>query len=299
MKNFCTVSDNNFCDRVWALNHSLKEGSPEYVLHVLAIDDLAYENFSHSFDQRNENIRVHSLENLKKSDQALVSSSENIPSYEAINVCNGDIDKARHMQFIWSLAPYFTWYCMESVECEDIMYIDADIYFFGNWTKIYDNLSDTSIGIVEHRCPYGSMNGKYNVGIVYFKSDFDGYKCLTWWKNCLLFTDNDYYSTHGTCGDQKYLELFEKLFDGVVVMDSFIGHLAPWNYWHHGYTGYGQVVWDDKIQDIMYCHFSNFKPNYDEGTYLMAPRHGLSDTPHSVVKKMYDEYYQILRSFHA
>ena len=45
----------------------------------------------------------------------------------------------------------------------------------------------------------------------------------------------------------------------------------------------------------MYCHFSNFKPNYKEGTYAMAPRHGLEQAPNSFIKKIYDEYFDCLK----
>tara|TARA_R110002012_G_scaffold121344_1_gene270758 strand:+ start:198 stop:734 length:537 start_codon:yes stop_codon:yes gene_type:complete len=174
------------------------------------------------------------------------------------------------------------------------MFIDADIFFFDDWTKLYENLEDVSVGIVEHRCPYGPANGKYNVGIVYFKNDIDGYKCLTWWKNCLLFQDNEFYKTHGMCGDQKYLELFEELFEGVVVLDKYIGHLAPWNYAYHNYEN-KKIVWQGKKQDLMYCHFSNFKPRYDDNDFEMAPRHGIRRPSHPYVERIYGEYFATLR----
>ena len=298
MKNFCTVSDGNFCDRVWALNRSLSNGSKDYKLHVLAIDDDAYLKFSNTENGNNNNIKIYKLQDLIELDPLLAKSRKNKPSYEALNVCGGNIEKAMNIQFIWSLAPYFTWFCMENIDCDSVMYIDADIYFFGDWQEIYKHTSDISVGIVEHRCPYSPMNGKYNVGIVYFKNDFDGYKCLTWWKNCLLFTDNDYSQTHGTCGDQKYLELFETLFDNVASLDPYIGHLAPWNFAYHQYDG-KEILWNSKRQKLIYCHFSNFKPNYEKGTYVAAKRHGITDVKNGFIKDLYDEYYQILRSCYA
>jgi hypothetical protein len=298
LKNFCTVCDGNFCDRVWALNYSLSKNSTDYKLHVLAIDDDAYIKLSNFKNVNNSNIEPYKLEDLINEDPFLAKSRYNKPSHEALNVRGGDIKKAMHMQFIWSLAPYFTWFCMENIDCDSIMYIDADIYFFGNWQDIYKHTSDISVGIVEHRCPYSPMNGKYNVGIVYFKNDFDGYKCLTWWKNCLLFTDNDYNQTHGTCGDQKYLELFETLFNNVASLDPHIGHLAPWNFAYHRYDG-EHILWNSKRQKLTYCHFSNFKPNYKNGTYIAAERHGIKNLEDGFIKQIYDEYYKILRSYHA
>jgi hypothetical protein len=293
-KVFCTVADHNFRHRVWALNQSLLQSSKEYTLYVLALDKEARQAFSEN-NWKNTNINVIDLDHLIAGDRHLLNCSQNSPSYEALNVTGGDVEKATRMQFIWSLSAYFTWYCLDKYEPEDILYIDADIYFFDDWTKVYKNLNDASIGIVEHRCPYSPNNGKYNVGIVYFKNDFEGYKCSTWWKNCLLFSDNEYQKTHGMCGDQKYLELFEKLFDGVEVLDKYFAHLAPWNYAYHGYDGYGSATWEGKVQKIMYCHFSNFKPDYEKNTYLMAPRHGIKNTTNAFISKIYDEYFECLR----
>ena len=294
-KVFCTVADYNFRRRVWALNQSLIKQSDNYILYVLAIDEEAKIEFSKN-SWKNKNIKVIFLNDLISSDKHLLKCSQNQPSYEALNVSGGDMQRATRMQFIWSLSAYFTWYCLENFEIDDILYIDADIYFFNDWTKIYDNTEGTNIGIVEHRCPYSPSNGKYNVGIVYFKNNFDGYRCSTWWKNCMLFPDNEYYATHGMCGDQKYLELFEKLFDGVEVLDKYFAHLAPWNYAYHGFDGHGSAVWQGEYQKIMYCHFSNFKPNYENNTYLMAPRHGFEKTSNTFINKIYDEYFNCLRS---
>ena len=294
MKNFSTVCDSNFCDRVWALNQSLSRWSDDYTLNILCLDQKAKDQFDLKVE-KNKNISTFFIEDLKREDPILNRSSSNEPSYEALNVSEGNYDEAVWLQFLWSLSSYFSWYCLENLGCEDIMFIDADVFFLDDWRKIYQNLENVSVGIVEHRCPYSPANGKYNVGIVYFKNNLDGYKCLTWWKNSLLFPDNKYYKTHGMCGDQKYLELFEKLFDGVEVLDKYFAHLAPWNYAHHGYDGLGSAVWEGQHQKIMYCHFSNFKPNYKDNTYLVAPRHGFEKVSNTFISKMYDEYFECLR----
>ena len=290
MRNFCTVADNDFFNKVSALNYSLSTNScdsQDYSLHLLCLDDEIYEKCNNQ-----ENITCHKLSDLVRSDLLLSKSKNNAPSREALINSNGDIDKAKYIQFIWSLSAYFSWWCLENLEIEDILYIDSDIYFFSNYEKLYDHLEDCSIGIVEHRCPYNPDNGKYNVGIVYFKNDLDGYKCSSWWKNCLLFTNHQYYQTHGKCGDQKYLELFPQLFNNVSVLDDHIGHLAPWNFSHHRYED-KQIIWNNKKQDLLYCHFSNFK--YDDKGYELAPRHGYQTPPNNFVKKIADIYYNALK----
>ena len=79
------------------------------------------------------------------------------------------------------------------------------------------------------------------------------------------------------------------------VLDKYFGHLAPWNYAYHSYDKDGKIFWDGKLQDLVYCHFSNFKPNYKDNTYIMAPRHGIQDTTNTFIKNIYDIYFDCLR----
>jgi hypothetical protein len=287
MKNFCTLADNNFYDKVAALNDSLYNFSKNYKLHLLCLDDQIYEKCKDK-----DNFVCYRIEDLLEQDPSLRKSKENNPSREAFIVSKGNLEDAKKIQFAWLLAPYFSWWCLENLEVEDILYIDADIYFYSSHETLYEHLNQCSIGIVEHRCSYNPDNGKYNVGIVYFKNDLDGYKCSSWWKNCLLFTNHQYYETHGKCGDQKYLELFPQLFNNVKVLDDNIGHLAPWNFLHHQYSE-NQIVWNGKKQNLLYCHFSNFKHN--QNGYELAPRHGLKTAPNNFIKKIADAYYNALK----
>ena len=292
MRNFCTVADYNFFTKVSALNHSLgTSSSGDYPLHILCLDDKIYEKCS-----KQQNVVCYKLADLIKKDALLSKSRNNPPSREALINSHGDENKAKKIQFTWSLAPYFSWWCLENLNIEDVLYIDADIYFFSNYENLYKHLKDCSVGIVEHRCAYNPDNGKYNVGIVYFKNDFDGYTCCTWWKNCLLLTNHKFYLSHGKCGDQKYLELFPELFKNVKVLDPFIGHLAPWNFSHHQYIN-DKIIWNNKEQDLLYCHFSNFKTDFKNDSYILAQRHGLNHAPNFFIKTISDLYYNTLKRF--
>ena len=46
----------------------------------------------------------------------------------------------------------------------------------------------------------------------------------------------------------------------------------------------------------MYCHFSNFVPNFDNNTYIPAPRHGIIKLDNKLLQKMYDEYYWAIKN---
>ena len=290
MKNFCSIADYNFRNKILALNQSLKRFNKNYILNVLCLDDALRD---YLLNLRDDNIRIFEIDNLLNADEKLLNCKNNNPSKEALINTNGNFDKAKELQFIWALTPYFTWYCLENLQIDDILYIDSDIYFFSPWTQIYESTKTCSIGIVEHRCHYNPSNGKYNVGIVYFKNDLDGYKCLTWWKNWLLTTNHKFYSTHSSCGDQKYLELFEDLFSNVKVLDCDLGHLAPWNYSNHSYIN-DKIVWNDKEQELLYCHFSNFFVDYKNQSFIPAKRHGLVEIKDEYVKKINEQYFKQL-----
>lgn len=290
MKHFCTVADVNFKSRVLALNNSLYKYDANYQLNLLCLDQYIYDIIE------SPNIKKYLLKDLLESDILLIQCKNNDPSREALNNSNGDIGRAKEIQFIWSLAPYFTNYCLvNNPYIDDILYIDSDIYFFDDWQKIYKNTNNINIGLVEHRIKHNHNNGKYNVGIVYFKNNEAGLGASALWRDFLLYPNNRFSISHGDCGDQKYLELLINFFDGVQSFDNYFGHLAPWNLKYHSYTD-NSIYWNNIEQKVMYYHFSNFTPYFDNDTYIPAPRHGITKLDHKLLQKMHDEYYNVLKN---
>lgn len=289
MKYFCTIADKKFISRVNALNNSLKQYNDDYCLLTLCIDD--------DMKFYDKNIIGLNLSSLINKDKSLFESKNNPPSEEALRVANGEYKKAQELQFTWLLSSYFSDYCLNLNLVEnDLLYIDSDIYFFDNWNKIYESITDDiHIGLVEHRMPWTGNSGKYNVGIIYFKKNTIGLSCSNFWKNCLMNSNNKYYREYGGCGDQKYLELFPKLFNGVSSLDNFFGHLAPWNLLYHEYTD-TQIIWNNQYQNIMYYHFSNFY--YDNDKFIPAPRHNIHDVSSvPLLQRLHEEYYKVIKNY--
>lgn len=290
MNHFCSVADSKFSRNIVALNNSLYRGDPDYVLHLLCLDDQIYKEINHP------NIVKYDINVLLSDNEDLRLSQNNKPSREALVNGRGDYELSSRIQFIWSLSSYFTHHCLNGLPINSsIIYVDSDIYFFDNWKKIHSFTDGVSVGLVEHRIPFAHDNGKYNVGILYFKKDDNGLECAKFWKDCLLTQDHPYYAKYGDCGDQKYLELFPRLFSNVQSLDLFFGHLAPWNLPFHQYTD-TSIVWNGKHQNIMYYHFSNFKPNFDNNSYQPAPRHNINHLPDGIIKNLHDQYYIELKN---
>jgi len=91
------------------------------------------------------------------------------------------------------------------------------------------------VTIVEHRFKdnnYGrkleARNGKYCVEFNYFRNNENAKKVLSWWKEkcfewCYDIPEPD------RMGDQKYLNQFTTLFEGVHELQHLGGGVAPWN----------------------------------------------------------------------
>ncbi len=293
MLNLCTVADSTFLLKFLALRESIRQYTKNYRLNLLCLDNEIYNTIiAEDFGD----IKCFKLKTLLEEDEQLAKSQENEPSFEAKNVSRDDLDQAKKIQFIWSLASYFSWYCLKNENLEDIFYIDSDIYFFEDPTALTWISNFGSIGLIENRTQYNSVNGKYNVGIIYFKNDEEGLACLEFWKNCLMNPQNEYAKEYGSCGDQKYLELFPKLYKKTFQIDDYVGHLAPWNLENHKYIP-GKIIYNDKIQDLLFYHFSNFNYNFDFGSYEIAPRHGVYSLENNMfVSLLYETYYMCLEN---
>jgi|ETNvirenome_6_85_1030632.scaffolds.fasta_scaffold01427_5 hypothetical protein len=292
MISICTLADSKFAIKFLALRESIRNHTSEYTINLLCLDDDIFKLINNNCKE----VNCHNIKDLLNSDKELKKSQNNKPSFESLNLCGGNEKGAKKLQFIWSLASYYSWYCLKHCNIDDIVYVDADIYFFEDPTRILDLKDFGSIGLIENRVPYNPVNGLYNVGIVYFKNDKDGQSCAAFWKDCLLHDDNEYASAYGTCGDQKYLELFPKLYNSVFKIDDYLGHLAPWNIHHHQYIA-DKILWNGKLQKLLFYHFSNFKEDLKNKTYIPAPRHGILNLKNNkFVFSLYEQYFKDMES---
>ncbi len=199
-------------------------------------------------------------------------------------------------QHCWCLASYFMNWLQERESFDSLLYVDADIMFYADYELIYEEVGDRSIGIITHRFleERARKTGNYNVGVIYFRGDEPGRTCLKWWRDVVIDDNNDWFCTHGTCGDQKYLELFEVMWDGMVaVIDDHVGHAAPWNC--HVQECDGKTIWWRGIeQPLVFYHFSHF--SYDDKGYR-TNRHGewTPEVDQEWARKLYDEYYKLIQ----
>ena len=211
---FCTLFDSNYLDKGLALYNSLNKVCENFILYVIAFDDLAY-----------------SL--LKKM---------KLMNLEVINIGDVEDDVMRRIkkersrgEYCWTCTPIIIEHVLEKYDEDICTYIDSDLFFYTSPEKLFEEMEEenASVLITPHNyypCLESKIDekykGKYCVQFNTFKNDENGRQVLSWWKNkCLECCTSEV--RKDVFGDQKYLDFFEN-FKGVCSTKSK-GLLAPWN----------------------------------------------------------------------
>ena len=298
MKHLLTLSDKNYVTYGLCLYDSISKHSSDFTLHYLAMD----EETEDTLKRLNlENIKVYSMKDIEDNPQfqELKLNNESRP----IDISDGQSD------FHWALASFFSAHLLNS-GLPHILYIDSDILFYRDVQTVFDAVGDKSIGLITHKHirlhKVASNPGYYNVGIIYFKNDDVGSQCLNFWKDCCVYPDNEYAPVYGVCGDQKYLELFDELFgeENIEVLCHKGGNGAPWNFTMLEFKDNNRVLWTDPEglvlspgesieQDLVFNHFSHFKPDYDDESFNFdrGGEWGPYLPTHPGVKETYIDYF--------
>jgi len=288
MKYFTTLSDKNYKLQGFTLFKSLLDtSSEEFVLYYLCMDDETYNDIL-NINKYHNNIIGIKLSDLESKFEDLQATKSNM----------------RYDEYCWACASWFSNYLIKNYEIDHITYIDTDILFLKDPQIIYDVIGDKSVGIHEHKnLTEKSPYGKYNVGVVYFKSNEIGLKVLDWWSDAVM---NKKYPEFATCGDQKYLEGFVPRFgeENICIFDSGVGHGAPWNWRLFVYEYFnddGTVVWGNIRQPLVFVHFSQFGFNLDTGEIDHVkgkyPDHTLNQQVFNIpeVKQIYIDYFNKIK----
>jgi hypothetical protein len=291
--NFCTVCDSGYLLKGMALYESLVlQFEDKFILHWLCIDDGIFDVLT---KLGLEHVNSVKLSEIEKKDKELCDAKNN-PASEY-----GD----QYSQYCWSLTPYFINYCLYHFVKEDelLIYVDSDIYFFHSPKQIIEAVGEKSIGIHTHR--FGGdyrediNTGWYNVGVVVFRKDRIGWDISSRWKHWLLKTDHEYYKSHGTTGDQKYLELFAKIAgkEHVCVFDvEFpIGHLAAWNSDNLKHPEFGYIEIYGGIQPMVFFHYSHFTYDFIEDKWSDSYHGEWNPAKDPHVKVYFEKYYEAIK----
>ncbi|MCT4621489.1 MAG: hypothetical protein N4A62_19140 [Marinisporobacter sp.] len=179
------------------------------------------------------------------------------------------IKKQRKLnEYCWTLKPVFLQYVfINYTKINRITYLDADLYFFGDPTLIFENQKYCSILLSRHNLYIPNIKleckelerllGKYNSGFISFKRDNNTYNCLKWWKDRCIEWCYDRVE-EGKFGDQVYLDCMPSEFLGICDIETPGVNIGHWNYCKYKFSIQNNKVYIDDFRLIFY-HFSGFR----------------------------------------
>jgi hypothetical protein len=244
VNHYCTYFDRGYLMRGVALWLSLKRHDPSAVLWALCLDDVAAEAVR-GLDE--VNLRALSLVELEAADPELLA-----------------LKSSRwRAEYCFTISPCLPrWMLRQQPGIEVITYLDADMAFFSDPAPLFAELADNNVLIVEHRFPeflrHYEAYGRFNVGVLCFRNNAEGRRCLDWWREQCLAWCHDRIED-GKFADQKYLDQWPRLYSGVVVCQHPGVDLAPWNWMNYPYRFTSDQLLVDGRALIVY-HFALFKP---------------------------------------
>ena len=245
MNHYCTYFDGGFLPQGIALWRSLRHHDPGAMLWALALDDDSARILRALADAT---LRVVTLAELEAADPALATVKPRRPLVE----------------YYFTLSPCWPRHLLQAhPEMERLIYVDADMMFFGDPRPIFDAMGSASILITAHRFPgflkeHYERHGVYNVGVLSWRRDLNGVACLDWWREQCLEWCHDRIEP-GRYADQKYLDEWPRRFADVVECRHPGVNLAPWNWMNHEYTlGAGVPAMDG--QPLTLFHFARLRP---------------------------------------
>ncbi len=208
---FVTLFNSRYLSRGLALYESLKNVMTDFMLYIIAFDDMAY----------------YKLNQLCLDNVELISLSE----FEDADLLKAKSNRTEQ-EYCWTCSSKSILYILDKYHLERCTYIDADIFFFSTPLVLLEEMGQNSVMITGHRysdyCDQAEVSGKYCVQFVTFKNNPQGMQVLQWWVDqclewCFARVENSRF------GDQKYLDQFPVKFQGVHELKNPGGGVAPWN----------------------------------------------------------------------
>ncbi len=264
MMNFTTLFDSYYLDKGIALYDSLEKVTKDFHLYIFCFDDRSFELLK---ARRMEHATILHHSDLERETAKLL-----------------ELKKERSKaEYCWTCTPVTIEYVLNHYPVENCTYIDSDLYFFSDPQVLFDEIDKAGADIVitEHRFSnswkdrrYLKRSGKYCVEFNYFNRSENAQKALTWWKEkCFEWCYHLYEPER--MGDQKYLEKFPGLFEGVHELQHLGGGTAPWNLTQYelvsaggslegnGGGGNGEVLLKEKKSGkefpLVFYHFQNIR----------------------------------------
>lgn len=276
IRHFCTLFDSNYLLKGVAMLRTLKQHCPQAHVHVLCMDERTQTILTALALPYITCIPLASLED------------------EALLVAKRDRSVA---EYCWTLSPCLPWYVLRQNPLIDfITYVDADLLFYSPVQPLFDEISDASVAVIEHRftprLKHLEVKGRFCVEWVSFRRSEEGLACLSRWRDqCIEWC---YYRLEeGRLGDQKYLDEWPQRYAGLHILQHLGAGVAPWNYAQYSISQnvQGQITVND--MPLIFYHFHQFEL-LDNGRYDRLSTFYTSE--HLEPTAIYEAYEKTLKS---
>lgn len=161
--------------------------------------------------------------------------------WQGLDVLNGlhaksIVEKYSGNSLRWACKPLYLEYLLKQ-GYDAVIYGDNDLYFYASADFLFEKLNTSDIiltphfYLVDYEKNQDQLEANFRVGL--FNAGFIGVSknaltALNWWAGCCKY--NVKQAAHrGLFDDQKYLDLFPILFDGVEILKHRGCNVAAWN----------------------------------------------------------------------
>lgn len=209
---FCTVTDKNYAYKWLALCNSIDDQMPGSKIWVLCLDK---ESEMLIKKLKRKNIQTVSISDLK--DKAL----EKLRS------------ERTKQEFAWTCKPAIMHYLLEEKKIKEMVFVDADLFFYSSVQPIFEKYKNASILITSHKFSkkkeyIADIVGYYNSGFIIFRNNQTSRACAKKYKELCIDWCHNYHS-NGRHGDQSYLKTWPEEYEGVEEITEKGINLGTWN----------------------------------------------------------------------
>ncbi len=276
---YFTLSDANFSPRTLAMIKSLKSFDSEVRFFFFHFGDLTV-NQLNIF--REHHVEIYSIRNFL-----------GLPFFDSLSTSRD------YIELLWTLPSVISRKLLTILidsQYTDLVYLDADLFFFSSPTELWDEIPSHNISIVRHNFPVRLKtqfphSGEFNVSWVSFPTSTIGIECATdWANNCIRMCPATPTILNGKVvyGDQLYLEDWPSRFSGHLhVIEHPGAGVAPWNYEKYQLTKIAPFLVDSL--PLIFYHFSSHQFGF-----FLARKMG---TTYSAVSPIPAEIYNYYENF--
>lgn len=219
---YFTLSDENFSPRTLAMAKSLKSFEKDAKFFFFHFDDIS-----------DEQLEIFTKNGIEPSSVRRFLGEDLFTSLS---------DSRQYIELMWTLPSIISSALISeylNTDFTDVVYLDADLFFFGSPAQIWQEIPPNKISIVRHN--FSSRleeefpeSGEFNVSWVSFPTTIEGAQCASEWAtNCTLLCPSTPTHLNGKLvyGDQLYLEEWPaKYGDSLHIINNVGAGVAPWNY---------------------------------------------------------------------